>query len=169
MYFILLFVIWFIMFNISLLLSTLKIKLVSEFLLSQKGKRGKQCGPANNVVFTEWNKKKKQTKISQNWRTANCSFHILMILVYVFWTLVGAVRRNNSFTYHVQIFTSATLHYRPVLVPSDILFSSLQRKRKRIASWEKKKKKIWLKQGSGYHAVSIHAELFNSYTLSNQI
>lgn len=31
------------------------------------------------------------------------------------------------------------------------------------------KNSIWFKQGSGYHAISIHAELFNSYSLRNQI
>lgn len=82
-----------------------------------------------------------------------------------FWTLVGAVGHNNSFTCHVQIFTSATPHYCPVL-PPNFLFSSLQLEKNNKLE---KLNKIWLKQGSGYHAISIHAELFNSYTLSNQI
>lgn len=49
-----------------------------------------------------------------------------------------------------------------VLLPSDFAHHYNQ---KRTTSWNKNK--IWCKQGSqGYHAISVHAELFNSYSLT---
>lgn len=117
-------------------------------------------------MFMEWNKNKYITKLKDStlYPSHTYGFGICVF----FWTLVGAVRQYNIFTCHYKIsYTTLqpmTEHYSWVLVPSD--FAHLYN-HKRITSG--KTNKIWFKQGSGYHAISIHAELFSSYSLHNQI
>lgn len=121
----------------------------------------------------EWNRNKnniKKLKDSILYPSHSNGFGIC-----VFWMLVGAVKQYDTLTYHKEVCSSCmsvlnqihhiTAHYSQVLVLSDFAYLC---NHKIITSW-KKKNKIWFKQGSGYHAISIHAELLNSYYLCNQI
>lgn len=65
-------------------------------MVSKKGKWHKQCGPANNVIFMEWNKNKnniKRLKDSILYPSHGNGFGIC-----VFWMLVGAVKQYNTLT-----------------------------------------------------------------------